>query len=312
MEKHIQTDPDPNVLLMEERVIKSKSLVKEMEINLERVEEENRILKIELENQKSVQNELEEEIYKLKEHKTTKNNKDDLELVELNQRTIHLMLFAPLSDILVTNRLFQIYLSSSPQIRKDFLLLLKDLLIDKRLVYSICRDNLMTVINFCLQVSISQTNSITSTEIEKKLSGLLVDKILNSKPHIEMITIFLILIKETIPDFQTIVDQSLYLLLKFYLNCSQRFIQISEKIDCFNFLKNVGELFDKRPPERLNDQVVSLEIFDEIFRTLRSMSDEVIQKNVTTAKIFYEVYKNKFDNQVFINYVSNYLISIES
>ena len=73
-----------------------------------------------------------------------------------------------------------------------------------------------------------------------------------------------------------------------------------------------GELFDERPPEKLNDQVVSLEIFDEIFRSLRAMSDEVIRKNAHTAKIFFEVYREKFRNQVFINYVSNYLVSLES
>lgn len=303
--------------------VKVDVLLKEIEARdtqIHKIESENRGLKAEIIEFQEKQEQMEANVQSLEmkiKEKPSMNIKEEdqsqiIQFNNLSPKTIHLLLFAPLRNIKQSNDLFSTYTQSDPQSRKDFLFSLKELLINKRLVHSISRSNLMYVINFCLKVSISQTSSITSTEIEKKLSGLLVDKILNSKPHIEMISIFLELIKHSIPEFDSPIDQSVYLLLKFYLNCSQRFIEISEKVDCFNFLRVMGELFDERPPEKLNDQVVSLEIFDEIFRSLRAMSDEVIRKNAHTAKIFFEVYREKFKNQVFINYVSNYLVSLES
>jgi hypothetical protein len=305
MDKGNQTEEGMGQMVQE-----TQEQVNALQQRIEGLEDENNNLQIRLD-----ESEKEREYFQnkyndiLHSNQTTPINNHQIQDLSLN--SIYCFIFNEDPCTLLSNDLFQLYSSSNKQNRKDFLLSLKDILIDKRLIYSLPRLNLMMIINFILKVSIGLSTSSYTMEIEKKLSGLLIDKILNSKPHFEMISILLELIKETIPDFDIKVDQSTYLLIKFYLNCSQRFLQISEKIDSFNFLRIVGELFDARPPEQLNDQVISLEIFDEIFRTLRSMSDQVIRKNVECAKLFYQIYKTKFINQVFINYVSNYLVSIE-
>lgn len=232
-------------------------------------------------------------------------------LEKLETGAVHLLLFHEFASLRAADEVFRAYTASAPQNRKDFLMLLKDLLIGRRLVHSLRRANLMLLVHVVLKISIGLSTGAVAGEVEKKLSGLLIDKILNSKPHFEMISLLLELIKRAVPGFETAIAQPEYLLIKFYLNCAQRFLQISEKVDCFNFLRITGELFDARPPEQLNEGVASLEIFDEVFRSLRAMSDEVIRRNPDSARLFYEVYKNRFANAVFINYVSNYLVSIE-
>jgi hypothetical protein len=305
MNKEVQTDERMN-----QDKEREMTLIKQQ---LEDLENENNELKSMLEESEKEKSFFQKKLNEVESthpsmHSISRPNE---QFQDLSIDSIYLFIFNENQSNDNSDQLFRVYTSSDKQDRKDFLLSLKDILIDKRLIYSVSRTNLMMIINFILKVSISLSTNSYSMEIEKKLSGVLIDKILNSKPHFEMISILLELIKKTIPNFETKISQSTYLLIKFYLNCSQRFLQISEKIDCFNFLRIVGELFDERPPELLNDQVVSLEIFDEIFRSLRSMSDQVIRKNVECSKLFYQIYKQKLRNQVFINYVSNYLVSIE-
>ena len=230
---------------------------------------------------------------------------------KLDLFSIKNVLFTATISLDFCNALFSEFSSAPPNAQQDFLMEMKTWLLDRGALHSLQSANLEMSVNLLLQISISQSLSPNSNPAPKKLCGLLIDKLLNCQPQGGMILSMVHLIHLTIPPFQNKVSESEYLLLKFYLNCSQKFVQVSSEMNAFRFLQLVSDLFLKRPPQELNPSLPSLQIFDEVFRGVRALSDQVIKRHPAKAQMFYQAYKESLKDSVFLNYVSNFLIALQ-
>ena len=230
---------------------------------------------------------------------------------KLDLCSIKNVLFTATISLDFCTALFSEFLSAQPSAQQDFLMEMKTWLLDRGALHSLQSANLEMSVNLLLQISISQSLAPNSNPAPKKLCGLLIDKLLNCQPQGGMILSMVHLIHLTIPPFQSKVSESEYLLLKFYLNCSQKFVQVSSEMNAFRFLQLVSDLFLKRPPQELNPSLPSLQIFDEVFRGVRALSDQVIKRHPAKAQMFYQAYKESLKDSVFLNYVSNFLIALQ-
>lgn len=319
------------IVNLEEEVEDLKN--RETQFKQERIDFKKKIFELENENRelKNLISELNEETKKIREKlKNEQNQKTEnlqskngnevsrlqtdrtqLPPPKLDPDALIAILFNETVTIEYCNNLFATFSQSPANTQQDFLMEIKNWLLDRKALATLQSLNLEMTVNLLLQISINLSLTTSSNPASKKLCGLLIDKLLNCQPQGGMILSMIHLIHLTIPEFTSKVTESEYLLLKFYLNCANKFVNVSSSINAFRFLQLVAGLFVKRPPQELGPSLPSLQIFDEVFRGVRGLSDLVIKNHPEQAKMFYQVHKNSLKDSVFLNYVSNYLIAME-
>lgn len=210
------------------------------------------------------------------------------------------------------------YEDMESNMQEKFIFDIKFYVIDKECIQFLSETQFAGFLNFITKLSVFQSMlGPVGSDNALRLLHKILDQMLKAKTGFEIMKSLLIILEEEIPEFSGegfSEFESLH--IRLLSKCLSKILELSKQkqerdFNSFQVLVYLSKIFAKRPPEQLGPQVRDLELFDEIFRLLKQLSDEVIMLDMLNAKIFVRAFKSSRVNQVFMNYVKGFISNIE-
>jgi hypothetical protein len=221
------------------------------------------------------------------------------------------------------------YSSLSNSDKEKFMFDLKFYVLDNRLCEFLQFEAFCEVLHFVVVTSIDQnTNADSASPVLHRLLHSVLDSLLKVPPKHFLLWAVVRLIRLNVPAFDTQFSEEGILYLKLSLKIAKKVIELMKKEvvreqlspqqvaqmmkqSFFQILTEVFLLFVKNPPEELSEHTGQLEVYEEVFREVKLVSDEVSLLDAGTAKVFVEVYRTNHGQVSFIQYLESLLTKRE-
>ena len=171
------------------------------------------------------------------------------------------------------------------------------------------------------KVRIMSTGTIT--EVVSAYNNVVIEfqgclnEIINSFTFNDTIIAFINLLKENLPeDFTIKMNKENIVYLKMVIICLKKVLKVAqsqhecEKLKSFPLLYEMQKLFKAHPPEKLRQNLPSLAILDQVYRTLRETADSIIEINLPKSIAFIKWMEESSATGSFLKYVKTMIARV--
>ncbi|KAL4461891.1 hypothetical protein ABPG72_003911 [Tetrahymena utriculariae] len=201
----------------------------------------------------------------------------------------------------------------------DFVIDLKLAIVDKVLLENMSENNFRIILMITLRLCTSQTTqkeiyadkdqrTYRQNDLTKELQTLL-DNLLSSKSVSTVLISGLKILNSCVPsDLQTVYSKNEKMLYRLILKCLEKLLACyddKKELRVFEVLTEIYKFFKCHPPENLNEQLPCLKDLEFIFRSLKTLSDQMVSANHEMACEFVEFIISKHRKSVYLDYLQS-------
>ncbi|EAR85442.2 hypothetical protein TTHERM_00441910 (macronuclear) [Tetrahymena thermophila SB210] len=206
----------------------------------------------------------------------------------------------------------------------DFVIDLKLAIVDKVLLENMSENNFRIILMITLRLCTSQTTqkeiyadkdqrTYRQNDLTKELQTLL-DNLLSAKSVSTVLISGLKILNSCVPqDLQTVYSKNEKMLYRLILKCLEKLLGCyddKKELRVFEVLTEIYKFFKCHPPENLNEQLPCLKDLEFIFRSLKTLSDQMVSANHEMASEFVEFIMSKHRKSVYLDYLQSLVYKI--
>lgn len=228
----------------------------------------------------------------------------------------------------IFTKLIQKY-TNFPEDEKERLLFdFKFFVLDSGAIDFVQFDNYCQLLNFVISISLIHTlKESSSSENLTRLVHTILDLLLKVPQKFILLGMLVNLIWEHIPKYGTAINDDVIMYLKLVIRIAKKvsdvFVKEVSKLEgvfeksllkngLFKILVGIFKIFLKNPPEELNEKTMNLEFYDEVFKEMRKMCDQISKVDLGVSKQFVKIYKVQHAQKAFLRYMENFINQLDN